>query len=471
MIAALTLLTLAVAPPRQIPPATAVALEDANARWHALSAATSTFVFTQGGRTVSEIREAREGERSHWEVKQNGEPLETSYTDGRTAILLNHAERSYRVDTLAPNARAQRRKELPQLPPIEKDHFQAKFDTDRGLVLRADYPMALVGDEAAQEQGAPVRRIAIRGTNPYVSEEAPGGTISLTMVINRAGGWLRRAEMEYVPTDGSEPVEFRLDVQPTAPKDEPYTLDVASLKGWTEEPAPASVVPESKPIVDLLERSNRRLYDLPEVLWTSTYVTPSGEQSIREARRGTAKTRQTRKDGLLVRQTFRDAARDLALDFDRRMYAEQASTPRRTYAEALRETDEVSADNSFTISMDSEYGFRVLANRASRIVSDGPRASVDGAMYRRVRLAYESPAHSRLKSEGEWFLLLDATGLLRRAEGEMRRSDGFFLRFRARWDPKVPADEPFTFDLARLKDWKRAEPGMGPEEASGEVIP
>ena len=178
-------------------------------------------------------------------------------------------------------------------------------------------------------------------------------------------------------------------------------------------------------------------------------------------RRGVASTRQTRKDGLLVRYGFHDPTRDLMLDFDQRMYAERAGTPRRSYAEALRETDEVSSDNSFTISMDSEYGFRVLANNPSRIVADEPRAVVDGATYRRIRLAYESPAHARLRTEGEWFLLLDPTGLLRRAEGEMRRSDGFFVRFRSEWIPKVPADEPFTFDVARLKDWKKADPGTG----------
>ena len=221
------------------------------------------------------------------------------------------------------------------------------------------------------------------------------------------------------------------------------------------------------PAVDLdqlVQASNRLRYTLPESTTHLGFRAEKGAGSIREARRGGAEHAQFRRDDMLSLETFNDGKRLITLEFDRRIYSDLARTaPAATYEEAVKEPLDELKEDQFDMRFESGRGLVLRSRPAIQVLNDEPSVTVEGEERRRLTCRVDRPGDATTDNPMtvDFRVLIDRTGLIRKIEGEMKSKKEGDMTFLFTCDPAVPADEPFTFDVSRLKDWTKASTGSG----------
>lgn len=221
------------APTRETPRLETI-LEEANARWCELPVATTTYHVTTSKDGTFAMREVRDGERETLRFESGGLPVVQIFSDGKVLTALDLGARQYATGpVIDKTTRAERRAKLGPLEPLGPDGVDVRFFNQYGVVVRTDPPMPILTDENAMVDGVQVRRVIARLTKPHRDDERKGGTIEVTLLIDRKGGWLRRADVGYVPINGTErEMSLQFECVPSFPEDEAFTYDITRLKDW-----------------------------------------------------------------------------------------------------------------------------------------------------------------------------------------------------------------------------------------------
>lgn len=217
--------------------------------------------------------------------------------------------------------------------------------------------------------------------------------------------------------------------------------------------ASASGTAQSSKLDEAIDRSNRIWYELPEVATTLSLADVTKSLSIREARRRGSAHMQIRVNGGLTQEVFDDRTRATILYHETKTYRDSESGPRTPYQELP-----VLTENRFDLRWDSTHGLILRARPALSIVRDERAARVADTTYRRLTARFRQRRTRDQEGQSiELRVLIDATGLVRRVEGEAETDGNGKLTFLFVCDPKVPSDEPFTYDVTKLVGWKKVE--------------
>ena len=194
-----------------------------------------TYTVTQGGKTAS-AREARRGEMTHGQLREDDVPTIEFFTDGKKTTLLDFDEQTYSENAVGARLSFDESTKTP-LPPLEENEFQLQFQSSRGVILRASPGFRVVADDPAVALGeGTYRRLTVHGEGLAVAGDAGARkTIDLRAFVDTAG-IIRRIEAELKsPAVGDAPAESATSLyvcEPKVPADEPFTFDVARLVGW-----------------------------------------------------------------------------------------------------------------------------------------------------------------------------------------------------------------------------------------------
>ena len=225
--------------------------------------------------------------------------------------------------------------------------------------------------------------------------------------------------------------------------------------------------PATDPLEAVLDRSNRLLISLPGYMESATSRRSDTVVAMRVARKGYAEHMQFRRADLLRVESFNDGKRCVWLSFDDNTYYQiPSTTPQKpSYEEAMKAPLSPLEENEFDLAMNGERGLVLRSNPPLRILQEEPATTTGGENPQDLgagrkfmgRLTKPSKDGVPDGSKLEWRVFVDASGLIRRAEVDSIK-DGETGRVLYVCDPGVPADEPFTFDVARLKDWIKSDP-------------
>lgn len=194
------------------------------------------YSIAEGGKTAS-AREARRGERTHGQLRQDDVPTIEFFTDGKKTTVLDFDAQTYSENPVGPRASFDESTKTP-LPPLGPNEFQLQFQSSRGVVLRASPGFRVVADDPAVASGAEsFRRLTVHGEGLTVAGDAGARkTVDLRVFVD-AAGLVRRIEAELKsPAIDGAPAETATSLyvcDPKAPEDEPFAFDVARLVGWT----------------------------------------------------------------------------------------------------------------------------------------------------------------------------------------------------------------------------------------------
>ena len=204
---------------------------------------------------------------------------------------------------------------------------------------------------------------------------------------------------------------------------------------------------------DALAVSNRLLYDLPEVTTSITFATTDGATAIRNARRRTTLHSTLRVPTGLTSEIFNDGKSVVLLNFGPKTYSVVATGPRSPFEELPPLVEE-----RFDLRLDATQGLILRANPSFSITRDERAVRIGTTTYRRLTGRHRQRRTKDQEGQAiDFRVLIDGTGLMRRAEGTAETDANGKLTFLFVCDPKVPADEPFVYDVSALKGWTKLD--------------